>query len=203
MTAVRPPGWTDEALRPRQAPARSLEFAARARSPAARRADGRRSRSSRRRPGSTSTSRTAPPVRASRRSTRPTGSRCARSETRRPQPPRDLWARTAAAIEQESGGRRPATSPSPRRDPGSRSVPCPGIAVIAVVIGVSTLSANLFVPQPSGRARGDRPAIHDRWRRRQRPGGVAQATPFAVGAGVVEWVDKTADGLALQQRRRG
>ena len=70
-----------------------------------------------------------------------------------PEPPRDLWARTAAAIEQESGGRRRATSPSPRR--GSR-IPLgalSGIAVIAVVIGVSTLSANLFVPAASGRAR--------------------------------------------------
>jgi hypothetical protein len=112
-----------------------------------------------------------------------------------PEPPRDLWARTAAAIEQESAGRRPATTPSPRR--GSR-IPLgalSGIAVIAVVIGVSTLSANLFVPQ--------QPAAPEETAQRSTTGGDvgsggggAQATPFAVGAGVVEWVDKTGEGLA-------
>lgn len=112
-----------------------------------------------------------------------------------PEPPRNLWARTAYAIEQESGGKGPATAPSARR--GSR-IPLgalSGLAVIAVVIGVSTLSANLLVPQQASA-----PEETD-----QRSttggdfgsgGGVAQATPFAVGAGVVEWVDKTADGLA-------
>src|SRR5688572_18118384 len=64
-----------------------------------------------------------------------------------PQPPRDLWARTAAAIEQESGGKRaPAT-----RTQGTRSrMPLgalSGLAVIAVVVGVSALSGALL-PQP-------------------------------------------------------
>ena len=63
-----------------------------------------------------------------------------------PQPPRDLWARTAAAIEQESGrGHSPATR-TPRRSRlpiGALS----GLAVIAVVIGVSTLSGTLL-PRP-------------------------------------------------------
>ena len=113
-----------------------------------------------------------------------------------PEPPRDLWARTAAAIEQESGGQRTATSPSPRR--GSR-VPLgalSGIAVIAVVIGVSTLSANLLTQSQD--AAPEATAFQ-----RSTTGGEfgsdsagALATPFAVGAGAVEWVDKTADGLA-------
>lgn len=109
-----------------------------------------------------------------------------------PEPPRDLWARTAAAIEQASGGQRSATSPGSRR--GSR-IPLgalSGIAVIAVVIGVSTLSGDL-VPQ---QATAPEETAQRSTTGGDGGGGGAQATPFAVGAGVVEWVDKTADGLA-------
>ena len=49
-----------------------------------------------------------------------------------PEPPRDLWARTAAAIEQESGGQRPATSSSPRRESLIALGALSGVAVIAV-----------------------------------------------------------------------
>ena len=109
-----------------------------------------------------------------------------------PVPPRDLWARTSAAIEHELGRRIP-TSASRRasRFPiGALS----GIAVIAVVIGVSTLSSGIIAPatidlseKPSdqssttGGDAGSGP-------------GIAQATPFAVGAGSVQWVDKSANG---------
>ena len=110
-----------------------------------------------------------------------------------PQPPRDLWARTAAAIEGESGrGRSPAT-----RTPRSRSrLPLgalSGLAVIAVVIGVSTLSSNLlprsqtvtpegaFQPSTTGGDVGSAPTG-------------AVATPFIVGAGPVAWVDKDVNG---------
>lgn len=109
-----------------------------------------------------------------------------------PQPPRDLWARTAAAIEQESGGSRPAAAGSrsgSRLPLGALS----GIAVIAVVIGVSTLSAN-FLTQPQS-------ATPEATLERPPTGGdvgsaptVAEATPFAVGAGPVAWVDKDASG---------
>jgi hypothetical protein len=111
-----------------------------------------------------------------------------------PEPPRDLWARTAAAIEQESGGQRSATPPSSHR--GSR-IPLgamSGIAVIAVVIGVSTLSANLLTQSQS--AAPEETAQRSTTGGDVSSGGGVQATPFAVGAGVVEWVDKTADGLA-------
>lgn len=109
-----------------------------------------------------------------------------------PQPPRDLWARTAAAIEQESGGGRSADARTRR---GSR-LPLgalSGIAVIAVVIGVSTLSSSLLTqsqtagPEETIRhstTNGEDPLV---------PAG-AEATPFAVGAGQVAWVDKDASG---------
>lgn len=109
-----------------------------------------------------------------------------------PQPPRDLWARTAAAIEQEPGASR---SPSPGARGGSR-LPLgavSGIAVIAVVIGVSTLSAN-FLTQPQS-------ATPQETLQRSTTGGDvgsaalgAKATPFTVGAGPVAWVDKDASG---------
>jgi hypothetical protein len=109
-----------------------------------------------------------------------------------PQPPRDLWARTAAAIEQESGGGRSAAARAQR---GSR-LPLgalSGIAVIAVVIGVSTLSANFLTQSQT--------ATPEETIRRSTTNGEdvivpagAEATPFAVGVGSVAWVDKDATG---------
>ena len=109
----------------------------------------------------------------------------------RPEAPRDLWARTAAALEREpvpSGG-------APRRDArlSSRSGPflgiASGVAVIAVVLGASLLSG--------GFGRG--PAIA------QVPGAstpavaiasaaVPRPTPIHVGAGSVGWVGTSPDG---------
>lgn len=109
-----------------------------------------------------------------------------------PEPPRDLWARTAAAIEQESSGSRA----NPLR-PGGRMSRIPlgawsGIAVIALVVGVSALAGLRFPsdstidsePSSGSTTGGDEGSGPD----------VAQATPFAVGAGDVEWVDKAANG---------
>jgi hypothetical protein len=119
--------------------------------------------------------------------------------TSMPEPPRDLWARTAAAIEQESiaRGRTPRTSPS-----RSRRVPLgalSGVAVVAVVVGVSVMS-NLpfFSAGSAGTAAGDGSAY---LLASQAPeaatdssnggGAVAQVepTPIAVAAGQVRWVD--------------
>jgi hypothetical protein len=109
-----------------------------------------------------------------------------------PEPPRDLWARTAAAIEQEASGSRA----NPLRA-GGRMWRIPlgawsGIAVIALVVGVSALSGLRFQsdsivdtePSSGSTTGGEGGSGPD----------VAQATPFAVGAGDVQWVDKAANG---------
>jgi hypothetical protein len=111
---------------------------------------------------------------------------------RAPEPPRDLWARTAAAIERESSSRGGAS----RRGATTRRRSMPalgvlsGVAVIAVVIGASILSGG-FLGQPKTADIA-------------RPSSVAVAvassastpgpTPIAVGAGSVGWVGTAADG---------
>jgi hypothetical protein len=108
-----------------------------------------------------------------------------------PEAPRDLWARTAAALERESvasgGATRRATGRSSRSGPwlGVAS----GVAVIALVIGVSALSGafnrgptTANVPAPSTPAVAiASPAV---------PG----PTPIVVGAGSVGWVGTSPDG---------
>jgi predicted anti-sigma-YlaC factor YlaD len=107
------------------------------------------------------------------------------------QPPRDLWARTAAAMEQESSGRR-----APRRAASrSRSWPAlgvlSGLAVIAVVVGATALSGGFLGQQPNIAS------VPDPTRS---PVAVLSAapspgpTPIAVGAGAVGWLGTMADG---------
>ena len=111
-----------------------------------------------------------------------------------PQPPRDLWARTAAAIERESAGHQPsdATTRRPSRVPlGALS----GIAVVAVVVGVSALSSSLQVPVGPG------PMAESAASQRSTTGGDDQSeatgagpTPMTVGAGGVEYLYRTSTG---------
>jgi len=107
---------------------------------------------------------------------------------RTPEPPRDLWARTSAAIEREaasSGGSRRISTGRPRPALGVLS----GIAVIAVVIGASVMSGGWLnapttvAPEPTspGVALGSPSA---------RPG----PTPIVVGAGSVGWVGTSTTG---------
>jgi hypothetical protein len=109
-----------------------------------------------------------------------------------PEPPRDLWARTAAAIERESGGRDPReTGRRPSRIPlGALS----GIAVIAVVIGVSTLSGGFLTTNQSGFSEKPSDMTSTTGGEGGSEPGVAQATPFSVFAGPVQWVDTAANG---------
>ena len=108
-----------------------------------------------------------------------------------PVPPRDLWARTSAAIERESvsrGGRsRRATSPGRRAIPlGALS----GVAVIAVVIGASVLSGGFINgPATGGAADGSTPPIAV-----VPTSGIARPTPIAVGVGSVEWLGTSSNG---------
>jgi hypothetical protein len=110
------------------------------------------------------------------------------------EPPRDLWARTAAAIEQESGSHRSSAGRGSRRASRIPLGALSSIAVIAVVIGVSTLSSDIITPQQA--ARPDETIDQESTTGGDGGSGpgVAQATPFAVGAGAVRWVDKTANG---------
>ncbi|MEO5885603.1 MAG: zf-HC2 domain-containing protein, partial [Candidatus Limnocylindrales bacterium] len=120
-----------------------------------------------------------------------------------PEPPRDLWARTAAAIEQESAARGrhvPTSVPSGRRFPlGALS----GIAVIAVVVGVSAVSTGLFssgasvtplsavgsaIPGDAQRQSGESAVSGN-----DTAGGAAP-TPIAVGPGEVQWIRTGTDG---------
>ena len=112
------------------------------------------------------------------------------------EPPRDLWARTSAAIERESAARGRGASPV---QPGSRRIPLgalSGIAVIAVVLGASAISSGLFgsdVPIATPAL-----AVASDSVRSQAPDASslvgAIPTPFAVGAGNVRWVRTRSDG---------
>ncbi len=111
--------------------------------------------------------------------------------TANPQPPRDLWARTAAAIEAESiaSGRtqRHAGAAPRRRLPlGALS----GIAVIVLVIGVSALSGGLLGisgPVEHGTLGGEDASGSPDLIAAQPPS-APPPSPFAVSAGDVAYV---------------
>jgi Putative zinc-finger/WD40-like Beta Propeller Repeat len=105
------------------------------------------------------------------------------------EPPRDLWARTATGIEAAGG------YPASRRSGSSRRLPIgvlSGLTVVAVVVGVSLLSSSLTIgpstpvasPDVLGAGGSHAPAASI---------GV-EATPFAVGAGEVAWLDAGSNG---------
>ncbi len=112
-----------------------------------------------------------------------------------PEPPRDLWARTAAGIERQART-RPASSGSGSTDARPTwKVPLgavSGLAVIAIVVGVTTLSGNLFAPAaPAGTPApiGAGPALAPGSAAPVASGADAEPTPIAVGAGDVAWLD--------------
>lgn len=112
-----------------------------------------------------------------------------------PEPPRDLWARTASAIEQESGGRRSNREGSTRRAAAIPLGALSGIAVVALVVGVSALSSGIgprAIPTAVSEEASDQISTTGG------DGGSDPAdalpTPFAVGVGAVQWVDKAANG---------
>lgn len=103
---------------------------------------------------------------------------------RTPEPPRDLWARTSAAIERESSAhRRHATGAPPR----PRSMPfgaAAGALIVLVVVGASLVPRS---PQPTNGP--DRSAV-------ALASGQALETPFEVvpGAGRLAWLRPSANG---------
>ena len=106
-----------------------------------------------------------------------------------PEPPRDLWARTAAAIEAEaSGGAGDAAGPARRSVPvGAMS----GIVVVAIAVGVTLLSGTiLFYDDTGNGVKGDDGIeLPPGTSVAAVPTGV-EATPFAVDAGAVGWIDQ-------------
>ena len=116
---------------------------------------------------------------------------------RPPEPPRDMWARTAAGLESAGYGRRAATGRGSRRSfpIGALS----GVMVVAVVVGVSLLSGSLnqrpaqvpgASPLVAGGGSGEPATSAAPSTRTARPDG----TPFAVDSGDVAWVDSGPDG---------
>jgi hypothetical protein len=111
-----------------------------------------------------------------------------------PEPPRDLWARTAAALEStEAGGRRTPEGSVRRSLPlGALS----GLAVVVVMIGVGLATANLPLGPMGGVKGEDSPTPVD--------GGpvaggasatlLADATPIVVAPGDVGYVDNARPG---------
>lgn len=96
-----------------------------------------------------------------------------------PEPPRDLWARTAAAIEAADPGRAAPTrgvAGAPRRSTGARAgwllAPVAGLAVLTVIVG-----ADLLETRPG-----------------QTAGPVALATPINVTAADVQVLSRDSEG---------
>ena len=103
-----------------------------------------------------------------------------------PEPPRDLWARTAAQIEREASRHGRAARPGVG-GPRIGRVPVgvlSGVLVILVVIGTSLFPRNGIPTSPSS------PAATDVAVKSQPP----EATPLAVTANVVTWVEVQSDG---------
>ncbi len=107
-----------------------------------------------------------------------------------PSPPRDLWARTSAAIDRE----RAVRGTSIPEASGARGRPplgvLSGVAVIAVVIGASVISGGwLDAPATGGVPPTASPVVA-----LATPGPTAGPTPIVVGAGDVRWIGTAADG---------
>ena len=109
-----------------------------------------------------------------------------------PEPPRDLWARTSAAIEREAGRPRKSAARPSRSRSGRRPAlgVLSGVAVIAVVIGASLLS-NGFLSRPPVIAEVP-PSLPPVAAGASNP--APGATPIAVGAGAVDWIGTAANG---------
>jgi hypothetical protein len=110
-----------------------------------------------------------------------------------PEPPRDLWARTSAALERESGGRG---RPGRRQATGSsRRLPALGVlsgvaAVVVIVVGASLLSGGFRqAPSTAVVPSGTTPPVAAA-STGTRPG----ATPLAVGAAAVGWIGTGSNG---------
>nr|MBA2755836.1 hypothetical protein [Chloroflexota bacterium] len=116
-----------------------------------------------------------------------------------PEPPRDLWARTAAAIERESAARF-GSDGSPRRSGWRLPIGVlSAFAVIAAVVGLSAVSSGLLggpsrvalapvASDAGGSAQSAAPTTAEAM--------TPDATPLTVRPGDVEWLDTSGGQLA-------
>ena len=112
-------------------------------------------------------------------------------------PPRDLWARTSAAIERDAAAHGLGRPGTPSGASGrTRRLPALGVlsgmAVIAVVVGISVISGG-FLGQPPITALGQPPVTQPA----VDPGSSLpppRPTPIAVGAGNVDWFGTDGQG---------
>ena len=106
-----------------------------------------------------------------------------------PEPPRDLWARTAAGIEREGAARPQARSAARRRR--ATSLPAlsalSGLAVVGVVVVATAISSGLL--GPTGRDAIASPSVA-----LASLGIPPQSTAITVGAGKVHWLGAAEDG---------
>ena len=112
-----------------------------------------------------------------------------------PEPPRDLWARTAAGIETSGAGARRTPEASVRR-----SLPLgalSGLAVVAIMIGVGLVTANLPLGPVGGVKGEESPVVTVSGEGSAAPSApvLADATPIAVDPGDVGYIDKGGGGL--------
>jgi hypothetical protein len=119
-----------------------------------------------------------------------------------PEPPRDLWARTASAIEQlskEAGHREGERRPSTAR--GLRALPLgvmSAVAVVVVLVGATLLTKGIAPGVGTGATASG--AVGSPAASLVPPDvavGGAEPTPFAVHAGDVAWVDTGSGGVAF------
>jgi Putative zinc-finger len=119
-----------------------------------------------------------------------------------PEPPRDLWARTAAAIEQlsnDAGDGDAEPRPSTRRR--LRALPVgamSAVAVVVVLVGATLLSKGIAPGAGTGALASGalRPPAASLVPPAVALGG-AEPTPFAVRAGDVAWVDTGSGGVSF------
>ena len=99
-----------------------------------------------------------------------------------PEPPRDLWARTSAALDREARHRpaRPSSASGARRFPLARAA---GVLVLLVVIGAAVAPRIIPPPTTALATPGAQPTSD-----------AGQPTPFVVAAAPVGWVRQTRDG---------
>jgi hypothetical protein len=112
-----------------------------------------------------------------------------------PDPPRDLWARTAAAIEASAAGNGRTPEERVRRNLPLGALS--GLAVVAIMVGVGLISANLPLGSVGGGSGDSSPIAGGEGQASSRPSAsiLAEATPIAVAPGVVGYLDKGGGGL--------